>query len=186
MSCCIVMQISWQAHYAKQWQASTCNICQKQLRTFAVKECGAATPTRHMLHVPQKCEHAQSHVFSAQSQSAGWQTTHAKSADWTFVSTFCACSAQSNESRPTRLSIRIYFHPGVKTRWKKKCARSVFVFFSIKQKQMAYYKFKKCDNCFSNRWMFIRYIMLQNKNIFKSHFVGRHVSRSLGFYCEEP
>lgn len=103
-----------------------CDICQKHMRTFAVKECGAATPLHSTCCTsPRKCERAQSRVFSSWSQSAGWRCTQAQKA---LTETLSPHSLLVLLMMSESLFNRLFFffkHPylflnlGVKTRWGK-------------------------------------------------------------------
>lgn len=85
----------YKVKFAKNKQAKirkqSCSNCQKQHSTFAVKECDAAVPAGHMLHVPpKKCERVQSHVSipASVSRETGFYVPNVLTE--LFLSTFCA------------------------------------------------------------------------------------------------
>lgn len=84
-----------------------------------------------MLHVPQKCERAQSHVSSSQPQSAGRTGFYVPNVLTELLSSHSVLVLRGAMSHFQQvLSIHVYFHLGVKTRWKK-VSKVCVVFLSL-------------------------------------------------------
>lgn len=121
----------WQAKIRKQ----SCSNCQKQPSTFAVKECDAAVPAGHMLHVPpKKCERAQSHVSSSQFPASVSRETglYVPNVLTELLSPhFCACSEWSDdESVSTGFKHPYLFSSGSKNKVEKS-EQDLYCFLSL-------------------------------------------------------